>query len=50
MFSRVRILPGGQLGEDVDMCDRYQATFTIFSVTDSRENDYGEGCSNLWET
>jgi hypothetical protein len=41
-FSRMRILVGGQVIEDIDNYNRVHEMFQVFSATDSRENDYGE--------
>ena len=42
-FSRMRILAGGQVLEDIDDYNRVHEMFQVFSATDSRQNDYGEG-------
>ena len=47
-FSRMRILVGGQVIEDIDNYNRVHEMFQVFSATDSRENDYAEGFSNYW--
>ena len=36
--------------ENIDMQHRAHEMFSIFNATNSRENDYGEGFSNVWET
>jgi len=48
-FSRMRILVGGQVIEDIDNYNRVHEMFQVFSATDSRENDYAEGFSNYWQ-
>ena len=45
-FSRVRILAGGQVIEDIDMYNRVHEMFNMFSASDSRQNDYAEGFCN----
>ena len=47
-FSRMRILVGGQVIEDIDNYNRVHEMFQVFSATDSRENDYAEGFANYW--
>ena len=41
-FSRMRVLAGGQILEDIDMYNRVHAMFNIFSASDSRHNDFAE--------
>ena len=48
-FSRMRILAGSQILEDIDMYNRVHEMFSIFSATDSRQNDYAEGFGYIWE-
>ena len=48
-FSRMRILAGGQILEDIHMYNRVHEMFSIFSATDSRQNDYAEGFGNFWD-
>ena len=43
-FSRMRILVGGQVIEDIDNYNRVHEMFQVFSATDSRANYYAEGC------
>ena len=45
----MRIRAGGQVVEDIGMHNRVLVLFTIFRVTVSRDNDYGEGFSNCWD-
>ena len=42
-FSRMRVLAGGQILEDIDMHTRVHELFNIFSSSDSGQNDYAEG-------
>ncbi|MFM7987707.1 MAG: hypothetical protein ACKPKO_51185 [Candidatus Fonsibacter sp.] len=49
-FSRMRILAGGRVLEDIDSYNRVHEMFQVFSATDSRENDYAEGFGNYWQT
>ena len=42
-FSRMRILAGGQILEDIDLYNRVREMFNMFSATDNRQNDYAEG-------
>ena len=39
----MRILAGGQILDHRDMYDRAHEMLGMFSATDSREKDYGEG-------
>ena len=48
-FSRMRMLAGGQIHEDIDMYYRVNEMFNIFSESDSRKVDYAEGCGNFWD-
>ena len=41
MFSRMRILAGGQVLEGMDVHNRVHELFSIFIATESKENDYG---------
>ncbi|MFM7989826.1 MAG: hypothetical protein ACKPKO_61980 [Candidatus Fonsibacter sp.] len=34
----------------MDGYNRLHELFQVFSATDSRENDYGEGFGNYWQT
>ena len=43
IFSRMGPLASGHILEDTDMYNRYHEMFAIFSSTDNRENDYGDG-------
>ena len=47
-FSRMRILAGGQILEDIDMYNRAHEMFDMFSASDSRQNDHAEGFGNFW--
>ena len=49
LFSKMRILGGGQAIEDIDNYNRVHEMFQVFSATDSRENDYGSGFGNYWQ-
>ncbi|MFM7979184.1 MAG: hypothetical protein ACKPKO_07695 [Candidatus Fonsibacter sp.] len=42
-FTRMRILAGGQILEDIDMYNRVHEMFSIFGTTESRINDFSEG-------
>ena len=48
-FSRMRILAGGQILEDIDMYNRVHEMFSIFGSSESRISDYSEGFNNYWE-
>ena len=48
-FSRMRVLAGGQILEDIDMYNRVHEMFNIFSASDSRQNDFAEGFGNYWD-
>jgi hypothetical protein len=45
-FSRMRIMAGGQILEDIDVHSKVHEMFNMFSATDSRQNDYAEGFGN----
>ncbi|MFM7985510.1 MAG: hypothetical protein ACKPKO_39965, partial [Candidatus Fonsibacter sp.] len=47
--SRMRILAGGQILEDIDMYNRVHEMFSIFGSSESRISDYSEGFNNYWE-
>ena len=46
-FSRMRILAGGHILEDIEMNNRVHDMFGIRSATYSRENDFGDGFSTF---
>ena len=48
-FSRMRILAGGHILEDIDMLNRVHEMLSIFTPEASRENDYAEGVVMFWE-
>ena len=48
-FSRMRILAGGQILEDIDLYNRVHEMFNNFTAEGSRYNDYTEGFGNVWE-
>ena len=45
-FSRMKILAGGQVLEDIDNYNRVHEMIECMSTTDN--NDYGEGGGNYW--
>ena len=49
LFSRLRILCGGQLVEDISEYASIHEMFSILGSEGARENDYSEGFSNYWE-
>ena len=48
-FNRMRILAGGQILEEVDMCSIVHEMFSIFNAIYSRQNDYAEGFGDYWD-
>ena len=48
-FSRMRILAGGQILEDIDMYNRVHEMFNNFINEGSRYNDFAEGFGAVWE-
>ena len=48
-FSRMRILAGGQILEDIDLYNRSTRCSTTITAEGSRYNDYSEGFGNVWE-
>ena len=48
-FSRMRILAGREILEEIDMYNRVREMFSIFSASDSRQNDYAEGFGKFWD-
>ena len=48
-FSRMRILPGGQIIRNIHSYHRLQEMFQVYSATDSRANDYAKGFGNFWQ-
>ena len=48
-FSRMRILAGGQILEDIDLYNRVHEMFNNFTAEGSRNNDYTESFGNTWE-
>ena len=48
-FARMRVIAGGQVLEDVDMYNKVHEMISIFTATESRDNDYGEGFSMFWD-
>ena len=48
-FSRIIILAGGQILEDIDLYNRVHDMFNNFTAEGSRYNDYSEGFGNVWE-
>ena len=46
LFSRMRILAGGQVLEEIDNYNRVHEMIECMSTTDN--NDYGEGFGNYW--
>ena len=49
LCSRMRIVAGGHVSEDIDMYNSFRDLVNIFSVDASRFNDYAEGFGNNWE-
>ena len=49
LFSKMRIQAGGQILENIDLCNRVREMFNTFSAEGSRYNDYSEGFGHVWE-
>ena len=45
-FWRLRVMSGNKTIGDIDNCNHTHEMFSIFSATDSRENEYTEGFGN----
>ena len=50
LFSRVRIVAGGGMLEDMDMYNRVHEMLNIFGASDSRQNVFAEGFERWWAT
>ena len=48
-LSRINILAGGQILEDIDLYNRVHEMFNNFTAEGSRSNDYSEGFGYVWE-
>ena len=49
-FSRIRILAGGQILEDIDLYNKVHEMINNFTSEGSRYNDYAESFGDLWES
>ena len=47
-FTRVRILAGGQVVEDISEKSRLHEMMHVLTASESRINDYGEGFGPTW--
>ena len=45
-YSRCSVLIGGQVIEDIDNYNKVHEMFRVFSATDNKDNDYGDGFGN----
>ena len=48
-FTRMRILAGGQIWEDIDLYNRVYEMLNNFTAEGSRYNDYAEGFGHVRE-
>ena len=49
LLSRMRILAGGQIWEDIESYSRVHEMFNKLTAEGSRYNDYAEGFGHVWE-
>ena len=50
MFSRMRILAGGQSLDGMDMYSRVHELYNVITTADCRINEFAEGFADVWES